>query len=110
MTVVAVLAALALGLLLGVALERRQRRTLVADAATATVDELVARQASDDRRAVYSMPPGIEAGDAIELSARHGISVREAALVLFRAQARARIDGNLRRDHRPTTANRSKRP
>lgn len=102
---VLVVVAFAGGILLGMMAERLRRGSLIEEAADATVDELVARQVAEDRRALESLPPGVDGADALELAARHGIGVREAALILFRDQARARLEANLRRHHgRPRRA------
>ena len=103
MTAAVLLLVLLVGLVAGILLERHRRDTLLDEAANATVDALVARQIADDRAAVLSMPPGVDASDAVAYAAEHGIGVREAALILFRAQARARLAGNIARHrYRPS--------
>lgn len=90
------LVAFALGYLAG----RHRRRELVDEAADRTLEALIARQVDTDRRALDSLPPGVSASDAVRHAAYLGISVDEAALDLFRTQARARLDANLARHHR----------
>ena len=68
-------------------------------AATSMLDRLVAEQIADDRDALTSLPPGVSGSDVWELAGRRGISIREAAAEIFTAQARARLDANLRRHH-----------
>lgn len=88
--------ALAVGYLAG----RLRRRRIIDAAATATYDTFVAGQIADDRAALHTLPPGLDAGAVYAHAATRGISIADAARELFTLQARARLEANLDRHHR----------
>lgn len=97
-------AAVAACLFAGYVAGRAHARTSIDGIAAATYATYVAEQIDDDRTALHSLPPGLEASAVWEHAARRGISIRDAAAELFVAQARARLDANLARHrHRPRT-------
>ncbi len=99
LTIVAIVG-FALGLVVGRG--SRDLDVMLDRAAAGVLADLVSAQASDDREALSSLPPGVSRSDAWELAGRRGISIREAAEEIFVAQARARLDANLDRHHRRT--------
>lgn len=92
-----VVALVAVALLAGMTIGRWLEARTIDRIAQATLDELTARQEADDRAALNALPPGVSAAEAWELAGRRGISIAEAAELLFVTHARARLAANLER-------------